>query len=209
MVKKTVFLVEDHTFTRDGLRVALQRDPELKVIGEARSGEEILEKYQAFPAEIVVMDIGLPGIDGIETTRQLKAAHPKVKVVMLTVHQLEQEILAALASGANAYCLKTTDPSSLMVAVQAVALGGAYLDPQIAHLVLNRVTPSPDATSPLSPRELEVLRLIADGLGNKEIADKLEISLSTVKTHVQEILERLSASDRTQAAVKAFRRGLL
>jgi two-component system, NarL family, response regulator LiaR len=106
----TVFLVEDHTFTRDGLRVALQRDPELKVIGEARSGEEILEKYAAFPAEIVVMDIGLPGIDGIETTRQLKALYPNVKVVMLTVHQLEQEILAALASGANAYCLANCTP---------------------------------------------------------------------------------------------------
>jgi two-component system, NarL family, response regulator LiaR len=129
----SIFLVEDHTFTRDGLRVALQRDPELQVIGEARSGEEILEKYAAFPAEIVVMDIGLPGIDGIETTKQLKTLYPNVKVVMLTVHQLEQEILAALASGANAYCLKTTDPSSLMVAVRAVALGGAYLDPQISH----------------------------------------------------------------------------
>ena len=205
----SVFLVEDHAFTRDGLRVALQRDPELRVIGEARSGEEALELYPTFPAEVVVMDIGLPGMDGIEATRRLKAVHPAVKVVMLTVHQLEQEVLAAMSSGANAYCLKTTDPNSLMIAVRAVALGGAYLDPQIAHLVLNRITPTNDAPSPLSPRELEVLKLIAEGLGNKDIAERLEISLSTVKTHVQDILERLSVSDRTQAAVKALRRGLI
>ena len=205
----TVFLVEDHAFTRDGLRVAINRDPGLRVIGEARSGEEALELYAEHPADVVVMDIGLPGIDGIEATRRLKSAHPKARVVMLTVHQLEQEVLAALASGADAYCLKTTDPSSLLIAIRAAALGSAYLDPQIAHLVLGRVTPASDGETNLSPRELEVLRLIADGMGNKEIAQALEISLSTVKTHVQEILERLRVSDRTQAAVKALRRGLL
>ncbi len=205
----TVFLVEDHAFTRDGLRVAINRAPGLSVIGEARSGEEALELYAAHPADVVVMDIGLPGMDGIEATRRLKAEHPNVRVVMLSVHQLEQEVLAALASGADAYCLKTTDPSSLLIAIQAAALGSAYLDPQIAHLVLGRVTLPNETETNLSPRELEVLRLIADGLGNKEIGERLQISLSTVKTHVQEILERLSASDRTQAAVKALRRGLL
>jgi DNA-binding NarL/FixJ family response regulator len=202
-------LVEDHAFTRDGLRAALNRDPGLRVVGEARSGEEALELYPQTRAEVVVMDIGLPGMDGIETTRRLKTAHPDAKVVMLTVHQLETEVLAAMSSGANAYCLKTTDPHSLILAVHAVALGGAYLDPQIAHLVLNRVAVTPDGGSPLSPRELEVLRLIADGQNNRQIAQSLEISLSTVKTHVQEILERLAVSDRTQAAVKALRRGLI
>lgn len=205
----TVFLVEDHAFTRDGLRAALQRDPELRVVGEARSGEEALELYPRDLADVVVMDIGLPGIDGIEATRRLRGAHPNVRVVMLTVHQLDSEVLAALASGANAYCLKTTDPNSLLIAVRAVALGGAYLDPQIAHVVLGRVTTDSSGESPLSPRELEVLKLIAEGLNNKQIAATLEISLSTVKTHVQEILERLAVSDRTQAAVKALRRGLI
>lgn len=205
----TVFLVEDHAFTRDGLRAALNRDADLRVVGEARSGEEALETYPHALAEVVVMDIGLPGMDGIETTKRLKDAHPTVKVVMLTVHSLETEVLAALSSGANAYCLKTTDPHSLILAVHAVALGGAYLDPQIAHVVLNRVTPNPEGVSPLSPRELEVLRLVAEGLNNKQIAQRLEISLSTVKTHVQEILERLAVSDRTQAAVAALRRGLI
>jgi two-component system, NarL family, response regulator LiaR len=205
----TVFLVEDHAFTRDGLRMALSRDPELRVVGEARSGEEALELYPKELADVVVMDIGLPGMDGIEATKRLKHEHPGVKVVMLTVHQLEGEVLAAMTSGANAYCLKSTDPSGLVVAIHAVALGGAYLDPQVAHLVLNRVAPISGEAAPLSPRELEVLRLIADGLSNKDIAARLEISLSTVKTHVQEILERLAVSDRTQAAVQAYRRGLL
>jgi two-component system, NarL family, response regulator LiaR len=204
-----VFLVEDHAFTRDGLRVAIEREPGLHVSGEARSGEEALEALLNTPAQVVVMDIGLPGIDGIEACRLLKQRQPNVRVVMLTAHQLETQVLAALASGADAYCLKSTDPAGLIVAINAAVLGSAYLDPQIAHLVLDRINvPSPEG-SVLSPRELDVLRLIADGYGNKEIAAQLEISLSTVKTHIEDILERLKVSDRTQAAVKAVRQGLL
>jgi two-component system, NarL family, response regulator LiaR len=208
-LKHRVFLVEDHAFTRDGLRVAIGREPELEVIGEARSGEEALEALETIQTDVVVMDIGLPGIDGIEACRRLKQAQPNVRVVMLTAHQLEAQVLAALASGAEAYCLKSTDPAGLILAIRAAVLGSAYLDPQIAHVVLGRITmPDPEG-SVLSPRELEVLRLIADGLGNKQIADRLEISLSTVKTHIEDILARLKVSDRTQAAVKALRQGLL
>lgn len=205
----TVFLVEDHAFTRDGLRVAINRDPNLRVTGEARSGEEALERYAIQAADVVVMDIGLPGIDGIEATRQLKRSHPKARVVMLTVHQLEQEVLAALASGADAYCLKTTNPHSVLLAIHAAAIGSAYLDPQIAHMVLGRIALPEPGEPALSPRELEVLRLIAEGLNNKAIAEALEIGLSTVKTHIEELLRKLAVSDRTQAAVKALRRGLL
>ncbi len=204
-----VFLVEDHAFTRDGLRVAIEREPGLHVIGEARSGEEALEALASIAAEIVVLDIGLPGIDGIETCRLLKQLQPKIRVVMLTAHQLETQVLAALASGADAYCLKSTDPAGLIVAINAAVLGSAYLDPQIAHMVLDRINVPSTEPSVLSPRELDVLRLIAEGLGNKEIAVQLEISLSTVKTHIEDILERLKVSDRTQAAVKAVRQGLL
>jgi two-component system, NarL family, response regulator LiaR len=204
-----VFLVEDHAFTRDGLRVAIEREADLHVIGEARSGEEALEALAHTPAEVVVLDIGLPGIDGIETCRRVKQLLPAIRVVMLTAHQLETQVLAALASGADAYCLKSTDPAGLIVAINAAVLGSAYLDPQIAHLVLDRINLPSGEVSVLSPRELDVLRLIAEGLGNKEIADKLEISLSTVKTHIEDILARLKVSDRTQAAVKAVRQGLL
>ncbi len=208
-MKHQVFLVEDHAFTRDGLRVAIGREPELEVVGEARSGEEALEALKTIQADVVVMDIGLPGIDGIEACRRLKQSQPNTRVVMLTAHQLEAQVLAALASGAEAYCLKSTDPAGLILAIRAAVLGSAYLDPQIAHVVLGRITAPDPEGSVLSPRELEVLRLIADGLGNKQIADRLEISLSTVKTHIEDILARLKVSDRTQAAVKALRQGLL
>ena len=206
-MKTRVFIVEDHAFTRDGLRVAVGREPDLEVVGEARSAEEGLEKLAQTPAEVVLMDIGLPGMDGIEATRLVKERFG-VRVVVLTVHQLEAEVLAAMASGADAYCLKSTDPASLLLAIRAAALGSTYLDPQIAHIVLGQVN-VPQSEVQLSPRESEVLRCIADGLSNKEIAQKLGISLSTVKTHIEEVLEKLSASDRTQAAVKALRQGLL
>jgi two-component system, NarL family, response regulator LiaR len=202
-----VFVVEDHAFTRDGLRTAINRDERLQVVGEARSGEEALERLPQNNAQIVVMDIGLPGIDGIEATRQVKTRFPQMRVVMLTAHQLEAEVFAALASGADAYCLKTTDPASLLVAIHAAALGSTYLDPQIAHLVLGRITVPED--NPLTPRETEVLKLIAEGFSNKAIAERLDIGVATVKTHIEDILKKLSASDRTQAAVKALRQGLI
>ena len=204
-----IILVEDHAFTRDGLRVAIERHDGLRVVGEARSGEEALEMLAEIHADVIVLDIGLPGIDGIETCRRIKHNHPETRVVMLTAHQLETQVLAALASGAEAYCLKSTDPAGVILAIQVAILGSAYLDPQIAHLVLSRINIPNQEGSVLSPRELEVLRLIADGLGNKEIADRLEISLSTVKTHIEDILKRLKVSDRTQAAVIAVRQGLL
>jgi NarL family two-component system response regulator LiaR len=213
--KVRVLLIEDHAFTRDGLRVAINFEPDLQVVGEARSGEEGLELLAEIQADVVVLDIGLPGIDGIETANRIRAlplspARPSLpRIVMLTAHSLQAEVLAAMSSGANAYCLKSADPELLLVAVRAAAMGGAYLDPQIAHHVLGAIrTPEP-ASSPLTPRETEVLRLIADGQGNKEIARTLTISVSTVKFHIQDILEKLSASDRTQAAVKALRQGLL
>ena len=200
-------MVEDHVFTRDGLRVAINRDPELQVVGEARSGEEALELLSRQSADVVVMDIGLPGIDGIEATKRVKYDYPKMRMVMLTAHQLESEVFAALASGADAYCLKSTDPASLLLAIHAAVLGSTYLDPQIANLVLGRINAPQD--NPLSPRETEVLKLIAECLSNKQIADNLNIGIATVKTHVEDILSRLSASDRTQAAVKALRQGFI
>ncbi len=204
-----VFLVEDHAFTRDGLRVAINRQDDLRVVGEARSGEEALEVLAGRDADVVVMDIGLPGIDGIEATRRVKEAHPGMRVVMLTAHHLSTEILAAFASGADAFCLKDSDPSSLLLAIRAAGLGSTYLDPEVAEVALRRAAPVEDAASELTEREIEVLRAIADGLGNKAIAERLAVSLGTVKKHVQEILAKLAAADRTQAAVKALRQGIL
>ena len=205
----TVFLVEDHAFTRDGLRASINFDPELAVVGEARSGEEALEKLPAARADVVVMDIGLPGMDGIEAARRVKAAHPGTRVVMLTAHGLRDEVFAALASGADAYVLKSGDPALLTIAIKAAAAGSAFLDPQVAGMVLGLVRAPGGEGSPLTERELEVLRHVAEGLSNKEIARELGISVSTVKLHVQDLLEKLGALDRTHAAVKALRAGLL
>ncbi|WP_034386464.1 response regulator transcription factor [Deinococcus sp. YIM 77859] len=203
-----VLLVEDHAFTRDALRVAVNFEPDLRVVAEARSGEEALEILPRTPVDVAVLDIGLPGMDGIQTAGEIKRGWPSTRVVMLTAHDLRAEVLAALASGADAYCLKRARPNLLLLAIRAAATGSAYLDPQIAHHVLGAVrAPGPPVN--LLPRELEVLRLIAEGLSNRDIAEHLQISVSSVKLHVQELLIKLQASDRTQAAVKALRQGLL
>jgi two-component system, NarL family, response regulator LiaR len=203
-----ILLVEDHSFTRDGLRAAINLERDLRVVAEARSGEEGLEALEHFEVDVAVLDIGLPGIEGIQTTAEIKKRYPGVRVVMLTAHDLRQEVFAALASGADAYSLKSGRPELLLLAIRAAAAGSAYLDPAVAAHVMS-VVRLPGTSGPLTEREMDVLRLIAEGQGNKEIALSLGISVSTVKLHVQDLLVKLQAADRTQAAVKALRQGLL
>jgi DNA-binding NarL/FixJ family response regulator len=207
-----VVLVEDHALTRTGLRTALEASGDVRVVAEAGDGitaEAVILRER--PA-VAIIDIGLPGRDGVALTRAVKAQAPETHVVILTMHELDDEVLAALSAGADAYCVKSSDTSTVIDAVRIVAGGGAYFDPRIAHVVLRRLgapAPLPSADSPLTPRELDVLRLIADGVGNVEIAERLHIGLGTVKGHIRDILEKLSAADRTQAAVNALRRGYL
>jgi two-component system, NarL family, response regulator LiaR len=208
----TVVLVEDHALTRTGLRTALEATGDVRVLAEASDGisaEAVIVRER--PA-VAVVDIGLPGRDGVALTRAIKAEVPQTHVVILTMHELDDEVLAALSAGADAYCVKSSDTSTVIDAVRIVAGGGAYFDPRIAHVVLRRLgapAQAPSADSPLTPRELDVLRLIADGVGNVEIGERLHIGLGTVKGHIRDILEKLSAADRTQAAVNAMRRGYL
>jgi DNA-binding NarL/FixJ family response regulator len=205
-----IVLVEDHALTRAGLRAALEAGG-CDVVAEAADGVEGEAAILREKPNVAVVDIGLPGKDGIAVTREVKAAQPGIGVVVVTMHELDEEVLAALAAGADAYCVKSSDAGIVLDAVRTVAAGGAYFDPRIAHVVLRRFSPStaPASTSPLTPRELDVLRLIADGVGNVEIAERLHLGLGTVKGHVRDILEKLSASDRAHAAVTALRRGLL
>jgi len=209
---RTVVLVEDHALTRAGLRTALDASGDLRVVAEADDGPSGLEAITSHRPDVAVIDLGLPGMDGIELTRRVRAVSPSTRVAILTVQDLETEILAALAAGADAYSLKTSPPERIVAAIRAAAEGGAYFDPQIAHVVMGQIgasRPSLAAASPLTPRETEILRMIADGRGNAEIASALFIGLGTVKGHIRDILDRLAASDRTQAAVVALRRGLI
>lgn len=213
MAKIKVLIVEDHALTRTGLRTALDCNASLEVVGEASDGEAGLEEALRLKPDVAVVDIGLPGIDGIELTRRIRRDLPKTKVLILTMHDMDDEVIATLAAGADAYCLKSADPERIVDAVKAAASGGAYFDPGIAHVVL-RAFNRPEVTasaagSPLTPRETDILQLIAGGTSNAEIAQQLSIGLGTVKGHIRDLMEKLSASDRTHAAVIALRRGLI
>ena len=210
MMPIRVVLVEDHALVRAGLRTSLE-SAGIDVIAEASDGIAGLEVVARVRPGVAVIDIGLPGKDGIALTRELKALPDAPGVVVLTMHELDDEVLAALAAGADAYCVKSSDPAVVVDAIRAVASGGAYFDPRIAHVVLRKLSGSQaqPGNSPLTPRETEILNLIAEGIGNAEIAARLYVSLGTVKGHVADILEKLSASDRAQAAVTAYRRGLI
>jgi NarL family two-component system response regulator LiaR len=208
----TVVLVEDHALTRMGLRNALEAAGDIQVIAEASDGisaEGIILHHQPSAA---IVDLGLPGRDGVELTRAVKAAGSQTRILILTMNEADNDVLAALSAGADGYCVKSSDASTVVDALHAVAGGGAYFDHRVAHVVLRQLSPQGlkcASDSPLTPRELDILRLVAAGSANGDIATQLHISLGTVKGHIREILEKLSATDRTQAAVNALRRGYL
>ncbi|NNM99268.1 MAG: response regulator transcription factor [Candidatus Eremiobacteraeota bacterium] len=205
-----VVVVEDHALTRMGLCATLAA-ADIEVVGEAGDGPTGRDLIMRERPDVAIVDIGLPGIDGIELTEELRAMKSTVHIVILTMVDEEPDVLAALAAGADAYCLKSGAPERLIEAIRVAAEGGAYFDPRIAHIVLRQFTtvPGERIESPLSPRETEILRLIAEGVGNAEIAERLVVSLGTVKSHIRDTLIKLSASDRTQAAVIALRRGFI
>jgi DNA-binding NarL/FixJ family response regulator len=205
-----VVLVDDHALTRVGLRAALEAGG-VRVLAEVADGLSAPEIILRERPSIAIVDIGLPGQNGIQLTRAIKLAAAEIGVVILTMHEVESEILDALYAGADAYCVKSSAIATVIDAVRIVAAGGAYVDPRIARVVLHQLrmhARTPD-TCPLTVRELDVMRLIVDGVGNAEIANRLHVSLGTVKGHVRDILAKLGASDRTHAAVTATRRGYL
>lgn len=208
--KPRVAVVEDHALTRAGLRTTLESA--FDVIGEAADGVAGLDLILREHPDVAVIDIGLPGLDGIALTQRVRAELPATRVVIVTMIDLEDEVLAALAAGADAYCLKNSDPERVADAVRIAADGGAFFDPQIAHVVLAQFSSARKddlRASPLTARETEILRLIADGHANAEIASQLYIGLGTVKGHIRDVLSKLSASDRTHAAVVALRKGYI
>ena len=203
-------IVEDHALTRAGIRTALQ--PVFSVIGEASDGAIGWEMIARERPDVAVIDIGLPAVDGVTLTKRVRAELPSTRVVIVTMIDLEEQVLASLAAGADAYCLKSSEPERIVDAVRIAAEGGAYFDPRIAHVVLAHFSSTKAENShfsPLTARETEILRLVADGRANAEIAERLHIGLGTVKGHIRDILEKLSAADRTQAAVVALRKGYI
>ncbi|BDA68436.1 Two Component Transcriptional Regulator, LuxR family [Rivularia sp. IAM M-261] len=238
MSEISIVLIEDHDLTRMGLKAALQSNSGLQVIGEAGNATKGLKLLETVKPDVAVVDIGLPDMDGIELTRRFRAfqhesGDTSTKILVLTMNHSEDTVLAAFAAGADSYYMKDTSIDKLTEAIHATYSGNSWIDPAIANVVLRQmrhVLPENEVASqtktvkiealdseyeqvletyPLTQRELEILELIVAGCSNGQIAEKLYITVGTVKTHVRNILNKLCADDRTQAAVRALRSGLV
>jgi NarL family two-component system response regulator LiaR len=205
-----IVLVEDHHIVRRGLHSFLESFPDLVIVGEAASAEEALQQIENWLPDVVIMDLLLPGgMDGVEATRQVRTLSPHTQVIALTSTTNDARAIAALRAGALSYVRKGSDPTTLLTALRAAAHGQAVLDPAIADAVLQELTSQKKAGQGLSEREQEVLRLLALGYMNKQIAEKLVIGEETVKTHVGNILAKLHLNHRMQATIYALKQGLI
>ncbi len=207
-------IADDHELSRAGLRTMLMGQRGLELVGEAANGYEALDLCRRLQPNLALLDVRMPQLDGLATCRAIKQACPGTSVILITMHENPEYLLEALKAGAAGYILKDISQRELLNAVRRVLQGESILDRETVVRVLNQLTgnpPQPQASSQvrLTPREIEVLQLLAQGQTNREIADKLTLSVSTVKIHVEHILDKLSVSDRTQAAVRAVELGLI
>lgn len=211
--KITVLLVDDHQVVRQGVRAFLQAQTDIEVVAEAYSGETAVALAAEHAPDVVLMDLVMPGMDGVAATRAVKAQSPRTQIIMLTSYHQDEHIFPAIRAGALSYLLKDIEPAALADAVRQAAQGEAVLHPRVAARVVQELHGSRQNTvnvfTELSERELEVLRLIAAGANNSSIAEQLVISEKTVKSHVSNILSKLHLADRTQAAVLAWREGVV
>ena len=209
----TVLIIDDHQLVREGVRNFLQRQRDITVVGEAGSGQEGLRLASDLAPDVVLMDLVMPEMDGVETTRRLKQISPRTQVIVLTSFDDDQHILPAIRAGALSYILKDVGTAALAEAVRKAARGEVTMTPLVAARVMRELRqggqPATLVGADLSEREIEVLRLIAEGRSNTEIAERLVISEHTVKRHVSNILSKLHLADRTQAAVYAWREGMV
>lgn len=229
-MKYNILIVEDHALTRFGLRTAFETGKNFSQIYEASSAKAALDIVEKKTVDAVIMDLGLPDIDGIEATRIIKTKHPSMKVIILSSHEKEEDVIKSLQAGANAYSTKDIAPEKLIETIESVLNGAAWFDPKVAQYVLNVVgRTESEATQEqtqhtstnqmnnttttekinLTARERQVLALIAEGMSNSDISKKLEVSVNTTKAHVCNILQKLGVSDRTQAAIKAFKDNII
>lgn len=218
-----VLLVEDHTMTRMGLSLVLEQADGIELIAEAEDGVAGVEKAAELAPDVILMDIGLPNIDGIEATRRIKESGSDSKVLIFTSRDNEDDVFASFKAGADGYIMKGSSPIQTTNAIKAVNDGTAWIDPAIARLVLSSIQKNETAPTPsgeinykagkniygLTEREMEVLALIVEGLSNPQIAEKLIITRATAKAHVHSILQKLYVDDRTKAAIMAMKEGLV
>jgi two-component system, NarL family, response regulator LiaR len=209
----SVLLVDDHAVVRQGVRAFLVTQPDLNVVGEAGSGEEAIRLAEQYVPDVILMDLIMPNMDGVEATRRVKRVSPRSQIVVLTSYHEDEHIFPALKAGALSYILKDVSADELAEAVRKAAAGEAVLHPRVAARVIRELQGRrEEALNPfteLSERELEVLKLIADGKSNAEMAEMLVLSEKTIKGHVSNILSKLQLADRTQAAVYAWRQGVV
>ena len=211
MDKKNILIVEDHELTRFGLKTTFEDVDFIGVVFEAEYAQKAFEIFENNKIDLVIMDLGLPNINGIEATKKIRSQNSDVKIVILTSHNDDKEVLESLKAGANAYCSKEINPSRLIEVVRSVLDGASWFDPAIAHVVLKAATntniPESNAKQSynLTSRETQILKLITEGYSNNEIAKTLFVSINTTKAHVASILQKLEVDDRLQAALKALK----
>ena len=215
--KINVLIVDDHTLFRKGIRTMLRAEEDIQVVGEAASGREALEQARALMPDVILMDIAMPDMNGVEATRALHCEMPHVGIIFCTMFEDDEHVFAALKAGGRGYILKGSNPETMLRAIRAVAHGESLLSPSIAQKMLRQFSALPgEATAGRAPfcddlteREQEVLTLVGQGHNNKEIADQLCISQKTVKNHIANIFAKLHINDRTQAVLYAIRQGLV
>jgi len=216
MDKISVLLAEDHTIVRKGLRSLLDKEIGIEVIGEAEDGREAIRKAEELHPDVVVMDIAMPGLNGLEATRQIKKRFPGMKIIILTVHNNEEYVLQTLQAGASGYLVKKAAPSDLISAIRAAYQGESFLSPSISRTVIDeylrkteKMSERDEIYGKLTDREREVLQLIAEGHTNRKIAELLHISIKTVETHRAHIKDKLDVSSTAELIKHAIRKGFL
>jgi len=207
-----ILIVDDHPVVREGIGSMLKKEPDFKMVGEASNGLEAIEKARELSPDVVLMDLRMPEMDGVEAISRIKAEKPEVKFIILTTYSDDEYIFKGIAAGARAYLLKDAPRDELFKAIRMVSRGESLIQPVVASRVLDKLaelsrkTPAADT---LSDREIEVLRLMAGGQSNKDIADHLSITQSTVKTHITSIFQKLNVTTRTEAVTNALKKGII